>query len=32
MSPDPSTTLADVCGSFVAIFYGNEDMLAVEVG
>lgn len=27
---DPSTTLADFYGSFVAIVYGNAGMLAAE--
>jgi transposase len=32
MRLDPSTTLADICGSFFAIVYGNVSRSAVEVG
>ena len=32
MSPEPSTTLADFCGSCVAIVYGSGGMLAAEAG
>jgi hypothetical protein len=27
-----STTLADICGEFFAIFYDSEGMLAAEAG
>ena len=32
MSLRPNTTLADFCGSFVAIVYGSAGMLAAEAG
>ncbi|MFZ5742337.1 MAG: hypothetical protein ACOY3S_10935 [Pseudomonadota bacterium] len=32
MRSSPNTTLADFCGSFVAIVYGSAGMLAAGAG